>query len=263
MLFVSFGSNWRYTSLAKRMLSNVHVSYPSAEIRVFGRADLPPSLIEYASRFPRGFGFWVWKAWIVHHVMASRQEGDLVVYVDARSGIPTQRIPWLDSMAANPSIDLAAWHSSNLERKWTSVDLMQALSGESASIFECTGQYIATFFGLRVNALTRELVGEWFTFQQSNASLVRAESFVYPNHSDFEENRWDQSVFSLLIKRYAEQGLSVLAISDEEVAVGSSIFPHREPHPDVLYPLTHSKLGKGMKALVKGTFEERRVRGMK
>lgn len=238
------------------MLRVTRHSYPDASIRVYGQRDLPAWMRGYARTFPKGFGYWIWKAWIVNEVVENSQDNTAVIYVDARCGIPDVRIPWIDSLAASPMHDIAVWQSHDAEALWTSADLLSALSDEGGISDHRTGQYYATFFGLRINDQTRRMVHDWWHFQRMNLSLVRADSFLIENYPEFREHRWDQSVFSLTVKRHARRGLTVLPIMDDEISEGLSIVPHHSPHPDILYPFTHSMPGRRIKMFLKGITTE-------
>lgn len=257
LTFISFGSDWRYQREAKAMLMSGCRAYPEAAVRIYGAKDLPESLRAYASLFPRGFGYWVWKAWVINQALAKAADESVIVYVDARSRVPAVRVPWLDEFISSTDLDVAAWQMTHEERRWTTSDLMNALQVNPNSELARTGQFAATFLALRAGPKTRALVSRWLDFQIAHDALVRAERTQAPDYDLFVENRFDQSVFSLLVKSEQGRTLNVLVVTDEQVASPNSITPHASPHPDFFYPLTHTKAGKWLKSLLKSAVKGR------
>lgn len=251
LIFVSFGSDWRYRRIARRMLERGSLSYPNAWRRVYGAPELPVWMRKYAQQHRRGFGYWIWKAWLLDRTLADSKEDAVVVYVDARSRFPRSRIPWLDSFVAVPSWDVAAWQMSHPEKTWTTTDLFLAMDRGPDSDDAQSGQYAATFFAVRNTDASRSLVSDWLEFQTTQGGLVRADETVAPNSYPFRENRFDQSVLSLLLKARSAHGLRVMVLADDVIQAEDSIGPHAAPHPDAFYPLTHTRIGQHIKRHVK------------
>lgn len=238
--FVSFGSDKSYLKLARKTLGELEEFYPEASFMAFGVDDLdcgqyisdssPAAIRKYAKAHPRGYGYWRWKPCVLATALRNQEEDGVTVYVDGRSSVPKARIHWLDQFTSNLQMEIVAWQMNFVERIYTTTDLLRKFGYEAESINTITGQYSSTFFGMRNNERCRSFVNEWGSFLVTNATLCRDDPVTLPNHPDFLENRHDQSIFSLQLKR-AQGHLSVSTLSDTDVISRSSIRPHGKPHP--------------------------------
>jgi len=52
---------------------------------IYTEKDLPQSINDYAIKYPRGYGYWSWKCWIILHILENMDEGERVWYLDAAS----------------------------------------------------------------------------------------------------------------------------------------------------------------------------------
>ena len=64
-----------------------------------------------------------------------------------------------------------------------------------------SNQLIAGAFILRKCEHTRKIINEWYTITE-NYHLIDDSPSILPNDNSFSENRHDQSIFSLLRKKY-------------------------------------------------------------
>lgn len=57
------------------------------EITLFTEHDLSAEFTSRMGRYLtpscRGFGYWSWKPWVIHHVLQEMEEGDRLLYLDA------------------------------------------------------------------------------------------------------------------------------------------------------------------------------------
>lgn len=252
--FVSFGSDIWYRRLSRKTIRELLEIYPTSKYKVFGPNDLcyirgisgcaGDDLRRYAKKHPRGYGYWKWKPCLIGAQLEINDDSALIVYVDSRVGIPKERIQWLEDFANRPELDIAAWQMSNVERIWTTADLLNLFDVPVDSEIAISGQYAAGFFAVRNNSSSRELIREWARILDEESPLCRDDPSRMANHPDFQQNRHDQSVFSLLIKSCSEK-VSVLTLSDEEIMNQTSIRPHGKPHP------FFSRVAKKLKNIVK------------
>jgi hypothetical protein len=256
--FVSFGSDWRYRVLARTTLRQLCAVYPSATRRVWSPRDLSPALRSLARRYPRGFGLWAWKPFILEQCLSECPEGDIVVYVDGRSGIPNQPVHWLSRMREATAIDVAAWQMKHTELTWTRSDLLKEFGIRSQDDHAQSGQFAAGMIAVRNSPAGRSLVHEWLSMMLSKPNLYDDGHSTLPNHASFIESRHDQSVFSLLLKTHQQTGLLVLTLSDDDIYHPRSIRPHGKQHPSRWFPLR--ELGRFVKHLAKWPLRNRRAR---
>lgn len=244
IIAISFGSDWLYTRMAKVMLLRLKRNYNYIDTKIFTANDLDSDLLNYAVLHKRGFGYWIWKPYIVKKSIDKLCDGDILLYIDARSGIPESRISWLDNLIKENQTDFVAWQLVTPEQSRTTADLLSLMNIKIDSSIATSGQFAATFFALRVGPLTRKIVSSWYDIIKENNFFCRDEETFLSNHSSFVQNRYDQSVLSILLKKYELIGLRIYRIPESDMfgskSVGQhnkkiheakSIYPWASPHP--------------------------------
>lgn len=115
------------------------------EITLFTEHDLSAEFTSRMGRYLtpscRGFGYWSWKPWVIHHVLQEMEEGDRILYLDA-----------------------------------------------GCHVF------------LKKNPLTESLIRDWLHVFYDHLHLADNTPSASPNLPGFVENRYDQSIFSILCK---------------------------------------------------------------
>ena len=236
---ISFGSDMKYQRLSKRLLSKLKIIYPNANTYVFTPKELPIKIRNYATTYPRGYGYWSWKPFLVLKMLNRVEEDDVLLYIDGRTGAPIdRRIDWFDQFLSDNEYLIAAWQMNHKEYAWTSGDLFYEFSLEQNSKEAESGQYAATFFALRNTKQIRQLVKRWYEVVWYKSHLCRDEKSLKKCHPDYVENRHDQSVFSLLVKwQFRQSSRTLLTVLDHQIYSPSSIQPQRKPHPDTFWTL--------------------------
>ena len=154
---------------------------------------------QFVERNARGYGYWLWKSYIVKKQLALMQDGDILVYADAGCTLHVSGKPRLLEY-----IDLAKQHGivgfqmCNKEYAYTKMDIFDALGAYNHGD---TGQINATSFIVQKRDLTVSLVDKWYTLS-SNYTLLNDSPSKIPNHPSFKDNRHDQSIWSILRKQH-------------------------------------------------------------
>lgn len=233
--FISFGSRRPYLNLSRRTLLEISAVYPQANCTALSTSDLGEEagpLRLYARQYPKGYGYWRWKPLALSIALMRTEPGDIVVYLDGRSGIPVNPIPWIDELVEDPSIALSALQmESQPECMWTTGDLFEFFGFDTSGPEALSGQFAGGLFGLRHNESMKSLLSEWRSVVLNQGELCRDEPSARPNHPYFVENRYDQSVFSLTVKKHIKAGLSVRILGESDVSGISAIRPQAKPHP--------------------------------
>jgi hypothetical protein len=233
---ISFGHEGAYFSLAQKTVTELLKLYPDAVSKIYNAKDLPDAIQTYAALYHRGFGYWQWKAWLVKNTMSLMEKNDILLYVDGRCGVGSDSIEWLDNLLEEDPrhpkcTDIVAWQYEAEERSRSTADVMAEFNISLESDEARSGQFAATFFAIRVNEKTSELVDRWYYILTERSELCRDNPSHLPNHNTFRENRYDQSVLSLLLKTYSRSGLTVRILSNEVVLHNNSLSPWGKTHP--------------------------------
>lgn len=65
-----------------------------------------------------------------------------------------------------------------------------------------TPQAWGGFIIIKNNFISLQIITEWFTYVQDERIVTNLPTVIMPNHSDFIENRHDQTVISIICKKY-------------------------------------------------------------
>ena len=231
---ISFGSNDEYINLAEKTVQSVKNLYSKSETKVFKPKDLPNVINNYAKSYSKGYGYWVWKPYIIREALTTATTDDILLYVDGRSGLKKTGKPirWLDNFILENHFDIALWQMIHKEMSWTNGDIISAFSLDLNSEILKTGQFATTFHAWRKNIRTLSFLNEWLNFLLNNRDICRDEDSKKLNHKKFIENRHDQSVFSLMIKTKISNNESItFKIMQSRKILNDNLRPHLKNHP--------------------------------
>jgi hypothetical protein len=235
---IAFGNGSYYSKLAIKLLNKIKKKYPNFEYRAYSEIDIPKSIYDYSKTFPSGFGHKIWKPFIVLDSLYSIGENDVLIYIDSRSYFTSNKISWIENFLDSYK-DIGIWRLSDLhgfehkEYQFTISDLFKLLKSTEEDII--TDQFASTLFCLRNNMKTRALMEEWLLFHKKYLAILEVhENGESTNLPGFLEKRYDQSTFSLLVKRELRNNLDGMIFTNEEIHSKNSIRVHFWPRENRL-----------------------------
>jgi len=154
---------------------------------------------DFFEKNKRGYGYWIWKPYLILKTMDQIKEGDTLFYLDSGCEVISdstsyERILQLNEKCKQHSLLYTS--TSYPEKKYTKMDLFDTLGLWNE--FD-TEQKQATLMVLQKNALTISFLKEWYALA-TRYPLVDDSPSMLENDESFIEHRHDQSIFSLLIK---------------------------------------------------------------
>jgi hypothetical protein len=176
----------------------------------------------FAERIPdigldeRGSGFWSWKPFIIQKRLKEVTDGDIVFYCDVGRIYPFKLLDqsvasylrWMEESRQDvmPGIEIP-WNGPMI--RWTKRDALVAMDMDTPQI-HVAAPIQASFSIWRVSPYSRALVSEWLELCRQR-QLVSDDPSVTPGgeHGDFQENRHDQALLSLLCMKKGVKGLSL------------------------------------------------------
>ena len=203
--FLTFGDSWNYRKALVRIEAEVAAmdffdSYTiSNETRI-------PEFIEYHQEFfsgnKTGFGFWIWKPYIVGQALEAMEDGDILLYCDSgcqfnvneRSLKRLQE--YFDMLAASEHSTLS-FELIHKERDWTKRDCFEALGAPVDDSCQLVG---GIFLIRKCQAGIDLIAGVNELISSRQYSLFDNSPSIAPNEPSFVEHRNDQSIFSLMRK---------------------------------------------------------------
>jgi hypothetical protein len=149
---------------------------------------------------PRGAGYWLWKPYFIKKTLDRINTGDLLVYSDSGSFYQSSPQPLVDLILRDPQGVLSFELKGLLEKVYTKRDTF-ILMGLDEPKYTDSSQREATYIWLIKNEFTVNLVDEYLKYSQDERIITDLPS-ENPNYIDFKDHRHDQSIWSLLCKKY-------------------------------------------------------------
>lgn len=151
----------------------------------------------------RGYGYWVWKPYIILETLKNIQDGDVLVYVDTgyhlNSHALVKFVDYWKEVKANSSGFLLP-RLYNGEKKWTKGDLLDYFHVRDDSNIIDTPQYEAGLVFIRKSPKTVSIIRTWLNTFYVNFQLADDTPSSSENLPGFIEHRHDQSILSILLK---------------------------------------------------------------
>jgi len=154
----------------------------------------------------RGFGYWCWKPQMILQTLQTMNEGDVLLYMDAGSHLNPRGKKrfeeYLQMLKENPAGILAFQSLGFPEKQMTKMDAFAYFGVADKPEFTDTDQIEATHILIRKCEKSMQFAGEWLQTIDTNFALIDDRPSVLPNFPEFTDHRHDQSLFSLLGKKY-------------------------------------------------------------
>lgn len=185
------------------------------EVKVFDERTFDK---EYWQRYhsfyeqnPRGFGYWIWKPYIIKRELERMNDGDVLVYLDAGCKINAfgkeNYYRYIDYLNTKQDI-ICFEHQNCFEKQYSKTSLLSFFHFENNNDFIDSRQKIATVILIKKTKSSMDFVVEWFEIMHNNFSIIDDSPSALPEMPEFIAHRHDQSVFSALCYKYGIKGLS-------------------------------------------------------
>jgi hypothetical protein len=152
----------------------------------------------------RGYGYWIWKYFLISELFKKINDDEVILYVDAGCTINengTKKLKdYYDKVVENGMLAFQMPHL--IEKHYTKMDTYKKIIGRDMSHYE-TGQVHASTFFIKKNQKNMEFIENIKSIcVQDNYHYVDDSKSIENNNKSFIENRHDQSIFSLMCKKY-------------------------------------------------------------
>jgi len=151
----------------------------------------------------RGFGYWIWKPYLIKKTIDNLNNGDIILYLDSQSRVIIEEkehlLKYIDILKEKKILFSYDYTNIHPEVDFNKSDIIHKLNMENdKSIFD--NQYYAHSQLIYVCKETRELINSIYSYACVYHNIDDTPSII-PNHPRFKDHRHDQSLFSLLIKK--------------------------------------------------------------
>jgi hypothetical protein len=212
IIFLTFGNEKYYNSL-ERIKNEALLFNIFDTILIYNDIDLKnffPDFWETHQNFilnnPRGYGYWLWKSYLVLKTLEKMNENDILIYADAGCTLNKYGIDRLNQyidIVKNSNYGILSFVLPFLEKTYTKMDLFSHMSLINDEHLN-SKHLMATIFILKKCSHTEFLINEWYKIS-SIYNLLNDSPSIINNDITFIEHRHDQSIFSLIRKKYGTE----------------------------------------------------------
>lgn len=215
--FFSYGDN-KYANSKLRIEKESKRFGVFDHINIYDPRDIDNEFLTKTSPWintPRGGGLWLWKSYFLKQTFDKMNINDYCVYADAGCTInPYGSNRFKDYLKMIDESGVLSFRMDGLdEEQYTTEEIFKHFDIEINSQVRKSGQIMATILILKKNERSIDLVNRYYDLAINNSSLFSDINNSIGNCDRFIDNRHDQSVLSVLRKKYGS-----VEIQDETYA---------------------------------------------
>jgi len=158
---------------------------------------------KFVSENKRGYGYYIWKPYIILKTLKTMDDGDILLYLDSGCEVMNNETSneELNNLINKCNIyDILYTHSYQLEKKYTKMDLIKYMNIKNDDLN--TNQHQTGVIFIKKTDKICKLIEYWYIVA-SYYHFIDDSKSIERNDSSFIEHRHDQSIFSLLTKKYS------------------------------------------------------------
>jgi hypothetical protein len=160
---------------------------------------------------PRGYGYWIWKSYLIQKTLSELNDDDILIYADAGcvgniNGKP-RLMEYVDMLDNDPNqYGIITFRMSNyvdgkevtgcVEEYWTKKKIFEELECDDS--IRKSGQCMATIVIIKKTKHSVDIINKWvenMKYELINDSLQNEDPW-------FKDNRHDQSIYSCIVKKH-------------------------------------------------------------
>jgi hypothetical protein len=143
----------------------------------------------------RGYGYWLWKPYLISKTLKKINDGDILVYLDSGCEIDNDKSKLEEIIKKCNTYDMLYTLTGHSNKSYTKKDIVRHFNLKDEDIENEQKQ--ATIIFIKKNKLTCEFIDDWYNACKYN--LIDDSESIEINDVTFIENRHDQAVFSILL----------------------------------------------------------------
>jgi hypothetical protein len=193
------------------------------EVFSFNYEDLDEEFISQNKKIlseSRGAGYWMWKPYVIKKVLDKIGENDILMYSD--SGISFIR----NVDKTNEKLLLFELEDVHPNKRWTKRDCF-VLLGLDSEPYLSQNQLLASYILMRKNNFVINFINEWLEYAKDYRIITDSPNECgLPNYPEFVDHRHDQSILSLLGRKYNIKNIPDVSQFGNGRMITSQVFNH-------------------------------------
>ena len=150
----------------------------------------------------RGYGYWLWKPYIILKVLEKMNDNDILLYCDSGCELNIDGIEHMNILIEKTNNKLIIGTScSSDDYRYTKMDIINYFKINDIDLLKKPHMQSGVIM-LKKCDIIFNLINEWYNIMSNNYKLIDDSQSISQNNVEFIENRHDQSIFSMLVKKY-------------------------------------------------------------
>lgn len=163
-----------------------------------------------------GMGCWAWKSFIIWKALLKMNEGDILFWIDSDTYFLRNASEYFCLVQ---DLDILVFHLSppSPGKVWTDHQAFFLTNTDSPQFTE-TRLILGGYFMIKKTDRMMRLIAEWMVYSQDER-IICALANIMPNYEEFYRHRYDQSILSIISKKFKLFSLPTpaqWAISEED-----------------------------------------------
>jgi len=195
MRHVTFANSY-YVNAAKK-LSESAKRY-GLSTKIYGPDDFDEDFLvkhSHILKYSRGYGYMVWKPWIIIQELKKMKENELLLYTDAACEFVSNPEPLFELSKRQEVVVFEV--TGHPERNWTKSEVFEKMNISFSD--QMSDQRMSSFIVFRNCEYSRTFVLKWMNLA-SDLNLIGEETKLREEY--FVAHRHDQSLLSVLSKKF-------------------------------------------------------------
>jgi len=152
---------------------------------------------------PRGAGYWIWKYYFAVKLLndESITENDYIFYCDSGSHFVSSINPMV-SVFERDNLSIMTFLQLHKASKWTKRDMFILMNADEPK-FTTTGLRVGGFFMFKKNDFSKKFFEECLHYSLDYRIITDSPNECgFDNYSDFVDHRHDESLITIMSKKY-------------------------------------------------------------
>ncbi len=149
----------------------------------------------------RGNGYWLWKPYFILKSLEKLNFGEYLFYCDSGAEFVESVEPLLN-LSIDKSHDIISFEVVHSEYKYTKREALVLMNCDGEYYFK-SRQRLSGYILFKKSDFVMKFLNEWLQYNSNQRIVTDQDDEVkFPNYQGFVDHRHDQSIFSLLTKKY-------------------------------------------------------------
>lgn len=255
-IFYTYGDSRKYDISKKHLIHLAKESEIFDELYSFSKKNVPKKDLfpfRHLLNQERGGGYWIWKYLLLEKLILNTKENDLIVYCDSGSSFnfyaKNRLLEYFEMLNSSEYGNFRIESKqSHIEKKWTTNEIFNYFNVLDDKQITDSPQLLGGYLIFRNCEHTKYLLKVFFELITKDWKLITDHYNVNQN-KDFIENRHDQSILSVMSKKYGS------------VIIDNETYFDNKSKEQVNYPfLSVRNYGHGKKDRIKYLINYRNVK---